>query len=926
MINSPHSIYTWPFPQPDEKVCGASVDKAVYWNYINAQLGSNRPITEKEQPVLNRYLGAAAAHPAPGSSVAIDLSTALGAEMSKGAAANEGGSTTWLQPAELLLKEICIDGEPKCPVCPLKYNCAYYAATRATDGATHIANVSGIASPRPSFADFFCGAGGLSLGFEWAGLTPKIATDIDEWCVATYAYNRGRAGIEMSAGDIRDWLAAHKKRKNWDIDIVTGGVPCQSFSTANRQRKDNDPRDKLYTSLLTACRLIGPRFILIENVSGMLKEYDGVIHDLDKLGYHGAHLLLNAKDYGIPQNRRRVFFIAVARKHYRDADARLRSTIAAVLDKKTATPISLKEAIGDLPALRAHSKSNDTTFNNERSGAAFAMHPLSGASGWVRSLHGKASIVPSFHHKARYNNARDIEIFGTLAPGENSLAGSIEEIMPYSNRNGIFKDKYFKLKYTDYCRTITAHMRYDCNMYIHPEQARGLTAREAARVQSFPDNYVFLGNFQRLYQQIGNAVPPLLAKVLGEAIRENLGDDNPEKARIPAKARQMPDGQRKITAGVMKAFDLCSGIGGFRIGTELSCLGSGVHFIAHSDMDPYANKGYAAIFDPRGTERIYSANDPHNMDPVRLSDPAASLSLGDIQQYTRLPDEMDSEGPLATLEERTARIGQVLPDFDILFAGFPCQPHSLMGNRKGTSDHRGNLFYDIAEIIRVRQPGYFILENVKAILSVNNGLFYREIVDILENKLKYKLRVWSLNAQDYGVPQVRRRVFFVGSKEQELPAEPPPTVDIAGSEYPTTWHLLERGADEKYFLSENILKTILKSEHKGYKRKAEINQLIARPLCKSMHKMHRASQDNYYSEDFIQGLYHTRSLAVELLPVVNPKIRKITPREAFRIQSFPAVHIDRLLDAGLSDTRLYMLAGNAVPPRLVKAILDHVFG
>jgi DNA (cytosine-5)-methyltransferase 1 len=497
------STEKWPFPRPDEQVCGANADKAVYWNYINTQLGSRDQVTEKDQPVLKRYFG-------------------------EGVAPAGGGG--WLRPADLLRKEICVDEAPLCPACPLKYHCSCFqrsagsgAGQTAERGAEQSSERSAEhVAPSPSFADFFCGAGGLSLGFEWAGLTPKIATDLDEWCMATYAYNRSNASIEMSAGDIRDWLARHKKRKSWDIDVVTGGVPCQSFSTANRQRKENDPRDKLYTSLLEACRLTGPKIILIENVSGMLKEYDGVIQDLDKLGYRAAHLVLNAKDYGIPQNRRRVFFIAVSRKHFSDAESGLRSITRAILDKKTSNPISLKEAIGDLPPLSAHSKRNDTSFNNERSGKAFTMHSLSDASGWVRSLHGNAPAVPLFHHKARYNNKRDIEIFGLLTPGENSLAASIQEIMPYANRNGIFKDKYFKLKYDEYCKTITAHMRYDCNMYIHPEQARGLTAREAARVQSFPDDYVFLGNFQRLYHQIGNAVPPLLAKVLGEAIRDQL--------------------------------------------------------------------------------------------------------------------------------------------------------------------------------------------------------------------------------------------------------------------------------------------------------------------------------------------------------------------------------------------------------------------
>jgi DNA (cytosine-5)-methyltransferase 1 len=489
----------WPFPEPDEKVCGASTDRKVYWNYINAQLGSRTnfgppsggpagPGGDHRQAVLQRYLGGTS---------------------SPAATDSPSAQEDWLQPADHLLKKICAQDQPLCRVCPLKYNCSWYASEKSP-------------APGPSFADFFCGAGGLSLGFEWAGLSPKIATDIDRWFMATYAYNRSNHAVELSAGDIREWLMKNKKRKDWEIDIVTGGVPCQSFSTANRQRKENDPRDKLYTSLLEACRLIGPKVILIENVSGMLKEYEGVISDLGSLGYHAAHLLLNAKDYGIPQNRRRIFFIAFSSRHFTDAEARLRSAIAAIQDKKTDNPVPLQDAIGDLPPLQAHDRRNDTAFNNESSGRAFGMHAMAAASPWVRSLHDDVPVIPLFHHKARYNNERDIEIFRRLRPGENSLAGSIREIMPYSSRNGIFSDKYFKLRYDQHCRTITAHMRYDCNMYIHPEQARGLTAREAARVQSFPDDYVFLGNFQRLYQQIGNAVPPLLAKVLGEAIRENI--------------------------------------------------------------------------------------------------------------------------------------------------------------------------------------------------------------------------------------------------------------------------------------------------------------------------------------------------------------------------------------------------------------------
>ncbi|MBR3957792.1 MAG: DNA cytosine methyltransferase, partial [Kiritimatiellae bacterium] len=126
------------------------------------------------------------------------------------------------------------------------------------------------------------------------------------------------------------------------------------------------------------------------------------------------------------------------------------------------------------------------------------------------------------NHKNRYNNPRDIEIYKRLPQGGNSLHPSIADIMPYARRNGIFKDKYFKLEENKICKTITSHMKFDCNMYIHPWYARGLTAREAARIQTFPDDFVFYGPQNSWYGQVGNAVPVKLAYAIGKSIMEHL--------------------------------------------------------------------------------------------------------------------------------------------------------------------------------------------------------------------------------------------------------------------------------------------------------------------------------------------------------------------------------------------------------------------
>ena len=132
------------------------------------------------------------------------------------------------------------------------------------------------------------------------------------------------------------------------------------------------------------------------------------------------------------------------------------------------------------------------------------------------------------NHKARYNNDRDIEIYGRMYQGDKSDDPKIADIMPYTRRNGIFKDKYFKLEENKVCKTITAHMKFDCNMYIHPTQARGLTPREAARVQSYPDDYFFRGSYTKTYMQIGNSVPPLLGRAIAIVVKKYI-ENNREK-------------------------------------------------------------------------------------------------------------------------------------------------------------------------------------------------------------------------------------------------------------------------------------------------------------------------------------------------------------------------------------------------------------
>jgi DNA (cytosine-5)-methyltransferase 1 len=186
--------------------------------------------------------------------------------------------------------------------------------------------------------------------------------------------------------------------------------------------------------------------------------------------------------------------------------------------KKVKSIFTLSDALFGLPVIGTNPIKLNTEYNSDVHG-----HTLSKVSveqnDFLRKINGERRISYLFNHKSRYNNDNDLEIFRILPEGENALHESIQHLSNYTNRNHIFKDKYYKLKRDDVSKTITSHMRYDCHMYIHPEQPRGLSPREAARIQTFPDDYVFRGSLNDWYKQIGNAVPVKLAEAIATELK-----------------------------------------------------------------------------------------------------------------------------------------------------------------------------------------------------------------------------------------------------------------------------------------------------------------------------------------------------------------------------------------------------------------------
>jgi DNA (cytosine-5)-methyltransferase 1 len=253
-----------------------------------------------------------------------------------------------------------------------------------------------------------------------------------------------------------------------------------------------------------------------------------------------------------------------------------------------------------------------------------------------------------------------------------------------------------------------------------------------------------------------------------------------------------------------------------------------------------------------------------------------------------------------------------IPNHDVLIAGFPCQPFSTLGKLKGFEDERGTLFFTIKEILKNHKTKIAVLENVKNIMNHDNGETFKRMVREL-NELGYEVNHDVLDTQDYGIPHRRRRVFIVAFLKESF---------VSGTfTFPeklkldcTTQDLLDEVVDKKYFLSKNIIGTILSKGTKGYIVKPSIDQPISKTLTATMHKMHRASQDNYFTDDLNFSNFEDP---------LKTNIRKLTPNECRKLQGFPSDW-----NQVVSDTQAYRQFGNAVTVDvayyLAKSIMEYI--
>ncbi len=339
--------------------------------------------------------------------------------------------------------------------------------------------------------DIFSGAGGLSLGAIKAGINIPIAIEKESNAAKTFKRNHPETivitedilKIDPNSFDIFEPL------------IVFGGPPCQGFSLSNsKTRNKENENNNLYQEFIRFIRELKPKWLLFENVEGIISFNKGdtvkqIKRNFEELGYTVNYRVLSATDFGVPQDRNR--FILVGN----------REGICFEFPDKIKSKVSVMEAISDLPTLINGQKDEALPYKNNT------------ASSYAKKMRNGSEV--SRQNFVSKNNELVVERYKHIKPGQNWKAIPDYLMQNYKNKDNCHSGIYKRLN-PDFPSVVISNYRK--NMLIHPEQDRGLSVREAARIQSFPDDFIFEGSLMHIQQQIGNAVPPLLAEAIFKQI------------------------------------------------------------------------------------------------------------------------------------------------------------------------------------------------------------------------------------------------------------------------------------------------------------------------------------------------------------------------------------------------------------------------
>ncbi len=353
--------------------------------------------------------------------------------------------------------------------------------------------------------DLFTGAGGLSYGLSQAGFDMKLGIEIDPDSTSTLKENNKEVTVlqkDIKSLDPKKVLKSTGLRKS-EIYLIAGGPPCQGFSTSNRRTRSIDnPLNGLYKQYFRFVRAINPEVFLFENVAGLRTLHNGsvlnkIINTGKRLGYHIHWDILNSEEFGVPQRRKRIIIIGTKKKEVDFSNI-----------KKTGT-VTVKNAISDLPKIE-----------NGNSVCELGYPQVKRLSDYHKRMRAKTNGTVS-NNLVTENSSLVLKRYKHIPQGGNWSSIPKRLMKNYYNLNNCHSWIYYRLKWDEPSVVINNFRK---NMLIHPTQDRGLSVREAARLQSFPDHYKFYGKIGSQQQQVANAVPPLMAKKIGKNIKLSLGD------------------------------------------------------------------------------------------------------------------------------------------------------------------------------------------------------------------------------------------------------------------------------------------------------------------------------------------------------------------------------------------------------------------
>ncbi len=696
-------------------------------------------------------------------------------------------------------------------------------------------------SQRPVAYALFAGAGGLHLGMENAGFDVAVATDFEKAAGETHAKNWPNLPFlvedirKVSGKQLLDLAGGRKP------DIIVGGPPCQGFSTLG-DKLSADPRNKLFEAYARIVDELKPEVIVIENVKAITTMYGGqytkfIINTFNELGYEMYQTVVDAADYGVPQHRLRAVFIGT------------RSTKPYAFPEITHGPKAGKpyatvgEAIMDLA-------DKDETFPNHI------------------SLNHSETVIRRYQF---------IPEGGRLPKPEE---------LPAEIRRKNFGNTYKRLHRDKPALTMVPGN----NAFpVHPTLDRSLTPREAARIQTFPDNHVFVGDRRRQCILVGNAVPPKLGEAIGKSVLAHMK----EEVRGVAAVKAEPDIYLKevpTTKSDSKytMIDLFSGAGGFTYGFEQAGWSSLL----------------AADFN-KNVEATHRHNFPHV--------PYINADLGSDEVIKELVNEYSEK------------------EVGLIVGGPPCQGFSMFGKRRFVntrgwdphSDPRNKLVFSFIEIVERIQPRWFVMENVPGLATSGDGFFLRKLIADFKKAGYDQVEARILNAADYGVPQKRRRLVIIGNRTGHIIPWPKKKY----FESPKDWQDSYRGIGEVISdlateASYTKFTSHVPMNHKPllverYKLIPEGGKLDVDALPEHLQVGYRTDKVKNYSHIYKRldrNKPATTMVAGHNAFPIHPWLnRSLTVREAARIQTFP----DHIEFKGNRQEQCIQV-GNAFPPLLAE--------